>query len=86
MNEMTWNTVAQWERLHASAPGGGPRLSRFIGRPHDLSPRARLNVAMGHAPPFDRHDWFITRGSQEVRYIIDFYFDESKAGRCAPCV
>jgi len=36
MNEMTWATVQQWERLHQECDD--PRLSRFIGRPHDLSP------------------------------------------------
>jgi hypothetical protein len=36
MNEMTWATVQQWERLHHECDN--PRLSRFIGRPHDLSP------------------------------------------------
>lgn len=30
--------------------------------------------------PFDRHDWFVDRSGREVRYVIDFYFDESKAG------
>lgn len=29
--------------------------------------------------PFDRHDWFIDRNGEEVRYVIDFYFDEGKA-------
>lgn len=28
-------------------------------------------------PPFDRHDWFVSRqspsGQKEVRYVIDFY-------------
>ena len=33
------------------------------------------------APPFDRHDWFVERGDgRERRYVVDFYFDESRAG------
>ena len=30
--------------------------------------------------PFDRHDWFVDRCGEEVRYVIDFYFDDEKAG------
>ena len=30
--------------------------------------------------PFDRHDWYVDRNGEEVRYVIDFYFDEEKAG------
>lgn len=35
---------------------------------------------MGNEMPFDRHDWFINRCGREIRYVIDFYFDESQAG------
>ena len=87
MNEATWRRVAAWERaLHAedSAPCGGPRLARFLGRPHDLSPAARLEYWFSSSDkarlPFDRHDWFVDRCGREVRYVIDFYFDEGRAG------
>jgi len=62
-----------------------PRLSRFMGRPGELTPRARLLQAAGMVvpsmrgePPFDRHDWYVQRrmadgSSQEVRYVIDYY-------------
>ena len=102
MNEATWRRVAAWERaLHAedSAPCGGPRLARFLGRPHDLSPAARMEYYWSSvagriggssedgdkAPspprlPFDRHDWYVDRCGREVRYVIDFYFDEARAG------
>ena len=30
--------------------------------------------------PFDRHDWYVDRCGKQVRYVIDFYFDESRAG------
>jgi hypothetical protein len=30
--------------------------------------------------PFDRHDWVVDRCGQEVRYVIDFYFYDDKAG------
>jgi cytochrome c heme-lyase len=35
---------------------------------------------MGGAVPFDRHDWIVDRCGKEVRYVIDFYFNEDKAG------
>ncbi|KAJ5605046.1 cytochrome C1 heme lyase [Penicillium lagena] len=62
-----------------------PRLIRFQGRPHELTPKARILQTMGWVypakfdtePPFDRHDWFVQRmtpsGPKEVRYVIDYY-------------
>jgi len=62
-----------------------PKLSRFMGRPKDMSPKAAFHQVLGMLypskfktePPFDRHDWFIQRkyGNREieVRYVIDFY-------------
>ncbi len=35
---------------------------------------------MGGPLPFDRHDWTVDRCGKEVRYVIDFYFDDDKAG------
>lgn len=32
----------------------------------------------GFGYPFDRHDWFVTRGDREVRYIIDYYYDNER--------
>jgi cytochrome c heme-lyase len=81
MNEMTWNRVAQWESMHPET-ASQVKLNRFVGRPHDLSPLARLRTICGFRAPFDRHDWYIMRdGEREVRYVIDFYFDEEHAGR-----
>ena len=101
MNEMTWQQVLRWEQLHRGG-GAPPALLRFLGRPDDLSPRARWRTLMGGAPPsarrcharaasraaggagtppFDRHDWYIERrDGRQVRYVIDFYFDERHAG------
>ena len=127
MNEATWQRVAAWEAMHARACPAGPRLLRFRGRPHDLSPAARLAAWAGGPMPFDRHDWVVDRCGQEagraekgggaqgdgcdgrrrlsaprtprarpqtprnqpkplggkllqVRYVIDFYFDDAAAG------
>ena len=41
---------------------------------------AQLMSWVGGPLPFDRHDWFVDRCGDEVRYVIDFYFDDSKAG------
>lgn len=79
MNEITWQQVAMWELLHREECGT-PTLLRFQGRPDDLSPLAKIVHWFGGPLPFDRHDWYIDRCGKQVRYVIDFYFDESKAG------
>ncbi|CAL8470776.1 g10318 [Coccomyxa elongata] len=79
MNEVTWQHVLAWERLHGGECGD-PRLLRFTGRPDELSPLARLSAWFGGQLPFDRHDWWVDRCGQEVRYVIDFYFHEEAAG------
>jgi cytochrome c heme-lyase len=79
MNEMAWGAVKRWESLHPESCSD-VKLNRFLGRPNDLSPLARLRLMMGWQRPFDRHDWYILRDGKEVRYVIDFYFDEEKAG------
>jgi|EP00945_MAST-04E_sp_MAST-4E-sp1_P007481 cytochrome c heme-lyase len=78
VNERTWGEVLKWERLHQeeNATEEGPRLVKFLGRPQDLSPKARFLHFIGYAKykPFDRHDWTVERGSgKQVRYVIDFY-------------
>eukprot|EP00735_Rhodelphis_limneticus_P009391 TRINITY_DN272_c0_g1::TRINITY_DN272_c0_g1_i1::g.1664::m.1664 TRINITY_DN272_c0_g1::TRINITY_DN272_c0_g1_i1::g.1664 ORF type:complete len:278 (+),score=25.09,sp/A5PJG7/CCHL_BOVIN/44.76/2e-64,Cyto_heme_lyase/PF01265.12/1.4e-72 TRINITY_DN272_c0_g1_i1:70-834(+) len=76
MNEKTWDEVLEWEKMHESECGS-PMLLRFIGKPDDYSPRARLKNIFGLAPlPFDRHDWFVDRCGKQVRYIIDFYYND----------
>jgi len=63
-----------------------PKLVRFLGRPGDLSPKARAVLVAGWLwparfsaePPFDRHDWYVSRrmpdgSTREVRYVIDYY-------------
>jgi len=81
MNENTWRQILEWEKLHAiQGPGREPKLLRFLGRPQDFSPKAQLKMLLGHVAPFDRHDWFVDRGGEEVRYVIDYYHDEAGAG------
>lgn len=61
-----------------------PSLMRFQGRPKEMTPKAaawqllgRLHAVYATEPPFDRHDWFVSRtinGKEtEVRYVIDYY-------------
>ena len=42
---------------------------------------ARFSSWFGGPLPFDRHDWYVDRCGQEVRYVIDFYFDDALAGK-----
>jgi cytochrome c heme-lyase len=63
-----------------------PKLLRFQGRPGDPTPKARILSTLGYIlpskfggePPFDRHDWYVSRrrpdgSTKEVRYVIDYY-------------
>jgi cytochrome c heme-lyase len=83
MNENTWRQVLAWEKLHDEtysadpSTGRNPKLLRFLGRPDEYSPKARLKMLFGHPAPFDRHDWTVDRAGEEVRYVIDYYHDES---------
>ena len=73
-------------RSDAVATVKPPSLVRFMGRPDEPTPKARMLQFMAYMwpakyaaePPFDRHDWFVRRhledGSEkEVRYVIDYY-------------
>ncbi|KAJ1462192.1 cytochrome c/c1 heme lyase-domain-containing protein [Pelagophyceae sp. CCMP2097] len=80
MNELSWRAVLEWEAMHGDAKAA--KLAKFVGRPTELSPKARLKMAFGHPRPFDRHDWTVRRpDGAEVRYIIDYYSDESKTAQ-----
>eukprot|EP00698_Gefionella_okellyi_P014314 TRINITY_DN3970_c0_g4_i1.p1 TRINITY_DN3970_c0_g4~~TRINITY_DN3970_c0_g4_i1.p1 ORF type:complete len:423 (-),score=75.34 TRINITY_DN3970_c0_g4_i1:947-2215(-) len=76
MNERTWMRVLQWERMHQSACDD-PRLLKLRGRPDDYSPTARWRNLWGRDLPFDRHDWVVDRCGKEVRYVIDYYANET---------
>ncbi len=88
MNENTWRKVLEWEALHSAQPTPqgtpgedvDPHLSRFLGRPDDISPKAWIKSLFGHPLPFDRHDWVVQRADGiEVRYVIDYYHDDEAA-------
>lgn len=77
MNEKTWESILPWEQVLAENKNlidsnqsdesfsdlpKGPKLLKFIGRPADLSPKARMKHLLFNYPlPFDRHDWTILR-------------------------
>lgn len=79
MNEKTWSRVLEWERV--LDPDSTPKLLKFMGRPADLSPKATIkHYLFGHPLPYDRHDWTVLRSDgTTVRYVIDYYHDESRA-------
>lgn len=70
VNERSWSEIHRWELFRGNR---NPRLIRFLGKPKELSPKAKFLTFIGRAPPFDRHDWIVDRDGQEVRYVIDFY-------------
>ncbi|KDO31566.1 hypothetical protein SPRG_03495 [Saprolegnia parasitica CBS 223.65] len=84
INEKGWAEVVEMEKtLHGDAyTRGDPKLVRFMGRPKDFTPKARLLNLFGMANlPFDRHDWIIDRNGEEVRYVIDFYTGHPTPGK-----
>lgn len=80
MNEKTWKKVLEWEKTVCRSEEA-PKLLQFQGRPTDLSPKAAFkHYALGHPLPYDRHDWTVERqDGTTVRYVIDYYHDESRA-------
>lgn len=90
LNEGAWYEICKWEARRGNLQ---PRLVRFHGRPKDRTPKAAMLQTLGSfipryatEPPFDRHDWYISRpesgqaessgkreGDKEVRFVIDYY-------------
>ena len=74
------------ERTTAPVEMKDPSLVRFMGRPDEMTPKARMLQVLGWLypakynteAPFDRHDWYIRRFDSagvesERRYVIDYY-------------
>jgi len=75
VNERSWKAVQDSEGTTDI------ELSRFEGRPTDLTPKAWLMSTLGLRPkPFDRHDWYVIHkgddGENEKRYVLDFYMTD----------
>ncbi|KIM49293.1 hypothetical protein M413DRAFT_59224 [Hebeloma cylindrosporum] len=77
VNERAWAEILKWEAGRGGEACGGIQLVNFKGRPNDRSPKARFNMLLGYAAPFDRHDWIVDRCGTRTRYIIDFYTGHS---------
>ncbi|KAJ3069510.1 holocytochrome c synthase [Podochytrium sp. JEL0797] len=73
LNEACWEEIQKWEeKYHCDCKD--LKLTRFQGRPQELSPKARWNMLVnGAEKPFDRHDWTVNRCGKDVRYVIDYY-------------
>jgi len=83
VNERAWAEIRRWESGRGSEKCGGPKLVSFSGQSKELTPKARWNMLLGYAAPFDRHDWVVDRCGTRVEYVIDFYAgkDEGKSGK-----
>lgn len=44
VNEQSWTMIRQWEGLRGNM---NPKLKKFMGRPHDISPKARFMTLIG---------------------------------------
>lgn len=80
LNEATWREVLKYEYLPPHGHSNSPELRRFMGKSDVLSPLAYAYSLLGYSQPFDRHDWFVQRnGSREMRYVIDFYHNDTNS-------
>lgn len=74
INERTWRQIQSWEGTDSL------NLTRFQGRPRDMTPKAFLfsYILQMYDPPFDRHDWYVEQtlnsGGYQQRYVIDYYY------------
>lgn len=83
--EQNFDTMAKKYGYEKEVEDLSPSLVRFQGRPKDMTPKAAMFQVMGWLypgafgtePPFDRHDWYVSRVTngqhKEVRYVIDYY-------------
>lgn len=69
LNEGCWREVLDWEQKYTEETNMEPKLLQFMGKPSQLSPRARWYHLLGtlfpshfsSELPFDRHDWVVLR-------------------------
>ncbi|KAI1334554.1 cytochrome c heme lyase [Xylariaceae sp. FL0016] len=83
--EQNFDTMVKKHGYEKETEDLSPSLVRFQGRPKDMTPKAAMIQVMGWLypsafgtePPFDRHDWYVSREDngqrKEVRYVIDYY-------------
>ena len=51
LNEGAWQQILTWEDQYTQQTKVEPRLKKFTGRPHDLSPKARMYLWLGQLFP-----------------------------------
>ncbi|XP_044719085.1 cytochrome c/c1 heme lyase domain-containing protein [Hirsutella rhossiliensis] len=83
LNEGAWAEIVGWEQRFSRGLYKG-----WQGRPMDMTPKATMLQVLGWIypskfgtePPFDRHDWYVSRDvngeRKEIRYVIDYYSGE----------
>ncbi|GAW83622.1 cytochrome c heme lyase [Plasmodium gonderi] len=77
VNEESWKHILKYEYLHRNKCNE-VTLQRFFGKFDDLSVKAKFRSIFSKlGKPFDRHDWYVNRCGTEVKYILDYYNDES---------
>ncbi|CAD2099682.1 cytochrome c1 heme lyase, putative [Plasmodium vinckei] len=72
VNEETWKKIMKKEAFFFHICKD-QKLVRFIGLPTKLSLKAFMLTLIGYNKPFDRHDWYIDRCGNTIKYIIDYY-------------
>ncbi|KAF8822537.1 putative cytochrome c1 heme lyase [Cardiosporidium cionae] len=72
VNEESWKRIIKFEKFHENVCKE-PKLVRFLGKAGDLSLKAKIRSFAGFGKPFDRHDWFVDRCGERIKYIVDFY-------------
>lgn len=69
LNEGCWEEILDWEKKYTEQTRMDPKLLKFMGKPDQVSPRARWFHLLGtifpskfsSELPFDRHDWTVLR-------------------------
>lgn len=69
LNEGCWEEILEWESKYIKESHMQPKLLQFMGKPNQLTPRARWYNLLGTLfpgsfsaeLPFDRHDWIVLR-------------------------
>ena len=69
LNEGCWEEILDWEKKYTEENKLYPKLMKFMGKPSQLTPRARWYHFLGTVfpskfsgeLPFDRHDWIVLR-------------------------
>ncbi|CZT99200.1 hypothetical protein PFAG_03666 [Plasmodium falciparum Santa Lucia] len=72
VNEETWNKIMKKEQKYFDICKE-QKLIKFVGYPTKLSIKAFMLTLIGYNKPFDRHEWYIDRCGNTIKYIIDYY-------------